>query len=636
MRIRNAIFATAFLIPVASLLQPAVLVKDVRTLADPSLGLVLRELPASGGVPTMINNAVRVGSSNPDSLTDLNGLLLYAAEDGSRGAELWRSDGTPQGTTLVKDISAGPASSWPQNLRRVNALVFFSATDPEHGSELWKTDGTAAGTTVIDVVPGPGSSYAGPIVNFNGVLYFLNPAGLWKTDGTAGGTVQIAVVSKAHDLIEVGGRLFFIVGDPPVFGDSMALWGSDGTPEGTALVSGPYHRIGTGTAFRGWLYFVATNWPITELPSVTNLFQSDGTAAGTRRAGPPGGPAVASGSLFVGASSGIYRIDTPGGSGRPVTETGSRLTASNGSVFFVRVFNPGSDELWKVDVADDATTPLGAFSSAPTAMAGVHGDLFFSGDDGTTGAEPWISDGTPEGARILQDIFPGPGCSLPAGFTLSEAGLFFSADDGTHGRELWLLPATSLAAASAVTVGIYRPSDHAWYLRNSNSSGFGDVLAYYGTDGDVPVAGDWDGDGIDTIGVYRPSEHAWYLRNSNSSGFGDLLAYYGIDGDVPVVGDWDGDGIDTIGVYRPSEHGWYLRNANTSGAGDVLAYYGSDGDVPVVGDWDGDGIDSIGVHRASEHAWYLRGFNSSGFNTVPAILYGIPDDRAVVGNWNGR
>jgi len=59
-----------------------------------------------------------------------------------------------------------------------------------------------------------------------------------------------------------------------------------------------------------------------------------------------------------------------------------------------------------------------------------------------------------------------------------------------------------------------------------------------GERGDKPVIGDWNNDGIDTIGVYR--DGTFYLRNSNTAGFADLIATLTEPGDLPVAGNWDG------------------------------------------------------------------------------------------------
>ncbi len=64
------------------------------------------------------------------------------------------------------------------------------------------------------------------------------------------------------------------------------------------------------------------------------------------------------------------------------------------------------------------------------------------------------------------------------------------------------------------------------------------------------MAGDWNGDGVDTIGVYRNG--LFLLRDSNSSGSELYSFYFGNVGDVAVTGDWDGDGIDSAGVFTPT------------------------------------------------------------------------------------
>jgi len=85
-----------------------------------------------------------------------------------------------------------------------------------------------------------------------------------------------------------------------------------------------------------------------------------------------------------------------------------------------------------------------------------------------------------------------------------------------------------------------------------------DVSFVYGNSDDIPVVGDWNGDGIDTPGVVRGG--MWYLRNSNLPGDADVSFVYGNSDDIPVVGVWNGDGIDTPGVVRGGM--WYLRSSN--------------------------------------------------------------------------
>lgn len=124
-----------------------------------------------------------------------------------------------------------------------------------------------------------------------------------------------------------------------------------------------------------------------------------------------------------------------------------------------------------------------------------------------------------------------------------------------------------------------------------------DHVFQYGSEGDVPVAGDWNGDGISNIGVFR--EGTWYLDTDGDGRFSpsDEVVHFGRPGDIPVVGDWTGDGTTKLGVYRQGQ--WYLdTNGNrTLDAQDATFRLGDAGDIPVVGDWNGDGKDDVGVYR---------------------------------------
>ncbi|MFL6294870.1 MAG: PQQ-dependent sugar dehydrogenase [Actinomycetes bacterium] len=175
------------------------------------------------------------------------------------------------------------------------------------------------------------------------------------------------------------------------------------------------------------------------------------------------------------------------------------------------------------------------------------------------------------------------------------------------------------------TPGLFR--DGYWYLRNSNSAGPYDIVFSYGNIGDRPVVGDWNNDGVDTIGVFHAG--GWNLRNSNSFGLPSVRISYGTTGDIPVVGDWNNDEVDTIGVFRAGV--WYLRNSNSTGPSNVKFSYGNTGDVPVTGDWNGDGTDTIGVFHAG--GWNLRDSNSPGLPSV-RISYGTSSDAVVTGDWN--
>lgn len=176
------------------------------------------------------------------------------------------------------------------------------------------------------------------------------------------------------------------------------------------------------------------------------------------------------------------------------------------------------------------------------------------------------------------------------------------------------------------TPGVVRNS--VWYL-NLGFDGTAEIGPFsYGNAGDIPVAGDWDGDGIDTPGVVRGS--VWYLNN-NFDQTSDIPAFsYGNVDDVPVVGDWDGDVVDTPGVVRGTV--WYLNN-NFDQTSDIPSFsYGLVGDLPVVGDWDDEGVDTPGLVRGN--VWYLNN-NFDGTADISAFSYGDPSDLKISGNWDG-
>lgn len=354
-----------------------------------------RELWQTDGTPagTKLFKDINPGfsTSDPSNLININGTLFFTANDGVHGVELWKSDGTPEGTMLLKDLNPGDAftPSFPGSLTNVNGTLYFNVLWDAGGraNSLWKSDGTPEGTVLVkDIYPGP---YVLPnhLTNFNGTLFFtafdgIHGIELWKSNGTSDGTVMVKDIyaggaeSSSHpeELTVVNGTLFFTALDP-VHG--RELWKSDGTPEGTVLVkefipgwdgnggvAGPNNLSGVGNT----LFFVAP--PLSFLPG--NLWQSDGTPEGTV--------------LLNDFASAVF-----GSSPSGLTPVGNRL-------FFAAETGAAGRELWTSDgtaqgtfMVQDLAPAVYAYplSSNPAYLTASNGSLYFTANDGFHGVELW-------------------------------------------------------------------------------------------------------------------------------------------------------------------------------------------------------------------------------------------------------
>jgi uncharacterized repeat protein (TIGR01451 family) len=416
-------------------------------------------------------------SSSPNYLADVDGTLFFVATDGSPAKELWKSDGTLDGTVLVKEITK---SFSIQYLTNVSGTIFFSARETTFGNELWKSDGTPTGTLLVkDINPGFWDSTPEELTNVNGTLFFIADDGtngieLWKSDGTLTGTVMVKDIDPLGNsapswLTNVSGTLFFAADGSVGFG----LWKSDGTSTGTIKVANMYP--GYLTNVDGTLYFRGSDGA-----HGTELWKSDGTPTGTvmikdiwpgSSSGWPSGYtrplANVNSVLFFIANDGVHGIELWKSDG---TETGTvmvkdiwhgsdssfgspnqpLLTNVKDTLFFAANDGMNGVELWKSDGTPTGTVIVkdinpGSASGYPFWLTNANGTLFFSGFDGSNGAELWKSDGTLTGTVMVKDINPGAGTSAPMRLTYASGRLFFAADDGSHGQELWALSFPSLA-----------------------------------------------------------------------------------------------------------------------------------------------------------------------------------------------
>ncbi len=182
------------------------------------------------------------------------------------------------------------------------------------------------------------------------------------------------------------------------------------------------------------------------------------------------------------------------------------------------------------------------------------------------------------------------------------------------------------------SVGLFNPQSGKWHLRVSPSvtNSF-----FFGTPGDTPLLGDWNGDGIDTVAMFRPDTGKIYLRNSNWFGPTETEFFFGMGGDIPLAGDWDGDGYDTFAVYRPTRGAVYISNELGTAPADFSYFFGEPGDRPFSGDFDGDGKDTVGLYRPGTGLVYLLNEHVTKPQADMTFYYGTNSDRAVFGDWDG-
>jgi ELWxxDGT repeat protein len=249
------------------------------------------ELWASNGTAagTFLVKDINPGGtgSYPAFLANVSGTVFFWANDGTHGVELWASNGSSAGTFLVKDINPGAGSSIPPTptpVTNVNGTLFFAADDGTHGFELWESNGTAAGTLLVkDINPVAGNSYPGSLVNVNGTLFFsandgTNGAQLWESNGSSAGTFRLGTSSPGY-LVNVNGILFFSASDST---HGTELWESNGSSAGTSLVADINPgALGSNprnlTSFDGDLLFSADGdvlWIFIANPSTTTTVSS--------------------------------------------------------------------------------------------------------------------------------------------------------------------------------------------------------------------------------------------------------------------------------------------------------------------------------------------------------------------------
>lgn len=402
-------------------------------------------------------------SGQPENLTAAGDLLFYTPPEFtsyleySEGTELWVTDGTIEGTRLVKDIHPGPESSFPEELTWINGKLFFSAdTEPEsflEKRELFISDGTEEGTGLVKKINNSLAQDSRPhsFIDYNGVALFAafdySDQFLYTSDGTEEGTQKLDILPEnvilgfgqgSRGIIFADSLLFFAANHPD-FGNE--LWVSDGTKEGTRMLKDIYPGMngsvvgGSGpryfTRAGDYVYFSA-NSPV----EGNELWRTDGTEEGT---------------ILV---KDIKENSTLNNSSNPYP------LAAIGNTLFFRSDADGRGNLWKTDGTEEGTV-LFEEIKVTYREAGVLGDsIYFNARDQNEKTRLWVSDGTIEGTRQINTVGQDDVYGLsPRNFVTWKDHVYFSATDTISGNEIWKTNGTDEGTGLAIDLKIGLSSD---------------------------------------------------------------------------------------------------------------------------------------------------------------------------------
>ncbi|MFK8058917.1 MAG: T9SS type A sorting domain-containing protein [Polaribacter sp.] len=456
------------------------------------------------------------GGSTPKQKVLFNGFAYFPANDGVRGSELWRTDGTEAGTTFFKEFETGLENGLTNLIAFTTSnTMYFFAWDGTTNNALWKTDGTAAGTVKLKTFSG---KFA--VTEFvaaevaNGIVFRAridNGHSLWTTDGTEAGTIKLSDIDPT-EIVKLGNKVFFA-------GDE--LWETDGTVAGTLLFK---DISSTGVSVpRGFNVINSTLIFIAHTAATGREFwKSDGTESGTVLvkdivAGSNGlatrvNYEVYNNELYFEKSGALWKTDgTDAGTVEVKSDLGivKKIFNVNNKIIVI-AYNSSIQKqvIWVSDGTNGGTTNFNPDYTefAHNSEYGVVGnELFFQANSPTTGYELWKTDGTETGTFLVKDIHPtfddnniediidfngkaiftasdqnwfgkeiyisdgteagtkilkdintqGNNSSSPQNYFQFGNKILFSADNGENGRELWMIENGTASLLKDINPGHY-------------------------------------------------------------------------------------------------------------------------------------------------------------------------------------
>ncbi len=467
-----------------------------------------RELYASDGTSlgTAIISQINVGPGSSACTDELATVLIlnsvvgfFSGAASGQDCELYRTDGTAAGTSLVKDIFPGVRGSSPAQIRSAGAgSVYFVAKESDAiGREFWRSNGTAAGTTLIrDLVPNGGGVMSNvrtdiPALVTSGFFYLLSDSGtLYRTDGNSIGTRAVGSAlspdSQQGSMLAVNGTVLYTATDFVGIGfgrePARTLIAS---PSVNELLKNIGEDFGDSTPysfveFNGRAVFgiAPTSYGayITQ-PNAAPLRFSDGVFTES---------VAVSGSRFYnrwgreltvsdGTLAGTFNL-SPDFNG-----LGARIMTPFGMYFFAKTRDVNGDgdldfgdfyDLWRTDGTEAGTVKITSRQTLPDTLflsdrndeaILIGNDVFVAGSDSNSssnnGTEIYRINTTSGTATLLRDIAPGVNSSDPSGFVLAGNTVYFAASDSSNNRELWKTDGTSQGTQQVADTNAIGSSD---------------------------------------------------------------------------------------------------------------------------------------------------------------------------------
>ncbi|WP_221392200.1 ELWxxDGT repeat protein [Dyadobacter sp. NIV53] len=519
--------------------------------------------------------------------------IYFSAQDGTTGAELWKSNGTAAGTVLVKDINPGTnISSFPAYLSNANGTLYFSAvTAANNGRELWKSNGTAAGTVLVtDVFSGGDGNVREVTVVGNQVVFTGNNSSgpkLWKSDGTSGGT-QVIANFYSTQLVNAGGTVFFSGTETIV----TRLYKTNLTPASTIAVSpltGPGSQPQKMFDLNGTGYFTADNGI-----NGRELWKTDNTNAGTV----------------------LVKDILPGsGSSNP-----DQLTNVNGTLFFVA----NAQEIWKSNGTSAGTVlvkdVVSVSSDRITGLIALNGTLFFGIATSSQTLQLWKSDGTSAGT-VLITTFPNTGNLAAIAF---NGQIYFLAWDGVNSYDLWksngTAAGTTLVKDVASSGGASGPpvilNNYLYYvLGNYESSGQVLVRSDGTSAGTTVITNLFPGDsGLTISGLFKAGNLLYFNVLGTSAGRELLWRTDGTAAGTIQLGDFD--------LHYTEDP--FIRQKTEAGGKFFFVPYDDE-----IGDqlWVSDGTPS-GTNIVKQIGQFANDFTIDHTAAIGDVIYFTPYDAA--------